>query len=65
MSILTSFFGPSTSNKNNNNKKEYYLTDIVEYIEDKKSSFTVPYTFELRGINDYQTLKEIEGILNS
>lgn len=51
--------------KNNNNKKEYYLTDIVEYIEDKKSSFTIPYTFKLRGINDYQTLKEIEGILNS
>ena len=51
--------------KNNNNKKEYYLTDIVECIEGKKNTYIVPYTFKLRGINDYQTLKEIEGILNS
>ena len=51
--------------KNENNKKEYYLTDIVEYIEGKKNTYTVSYNFKLRGINDYQTLKEIEGILNS
>ena len=50
---------------NNNNKKEYYLTDIIEYIKEKKNTYIVPYTFKLRGINDYRTLKEIEGILNS
>lgn len=51
--------------KNENNKKEYYLTDIVEYIEGKKNTYIIPYNFKIRGINDYQTLKEIEGILNS
>lgn len=50
---------------NNNNKKEYYLTDLIEIIEERKNTYVVPYTFHIQGINDYQTLKKIEGMLNN
>lgn len=49
---------------NDNNKKEYYLTDLVEIIKERKNTYIVPYTFHLQGINDYQTLQKIEGMLN-
>ena len=50
---------------NNNNKQEYYLTDIVEIIKDNKDTYLVNFDYRLQGINDFQTLKRIEGVLNS
>lgn len=50
---------------NNNNKQEYYLTDIVEKINGKKDAYMVDFDYRLQGINDLQTLKRVEGVLNS
>lgn len=47
---------------NNNNKGEYYLTDIVEILgrDNKVNSHIVESTFKIIGINDLDTLKEVE-----
>lgn len=49
---------------NSNNANEYYLTDIVEIIgKDKKvDTFVVENDYKLTGINDVDTLKEIEKL---
>lgn len=53
--------------QNNNNQKEYYLTDIVEIIgkEHKVDSYVVNDGFKLTGINDLETLAEVEKIYQS
>ena len=50
--------------KNNNNSGEYYFTDIIEILgkEHKIDSYVVEDTYKLAGINDLDTLKEIEDI---
>ena len=47
------------------NDEKYITMEVFFSIKEKKNTYIVPYTFKLRGINDYRTLKEIEGILNS
>lgn len=47
---------------NNNNKGEYYLTDIVEILAPNKKvdTFIIKDPLELTGINDPETLKQVE-----
>lgn len=47
---------------NQNQSGEYYLTDIVEIVSNKYQVdiYKTNYTFHLQGINDYETLKQIE-----
>ncbi len=49
---------------NNNNANEYYLTDIVEIIgkNQKVDTFIVENDYRLTGINDVETLEEIEKL---
>lgn len=48
---------------NHNKSKEYYFTDIVEILSSnyKIDVYNTQYTYHLQGINDYKTLKELEG----
>lgn len=49
--------------KNENNSKEYYLTDLIKLLyEDnyKIDSLVLEETYKLKGINDYETLRELE-----
>jgi bifunctional UDP-N-acetylglucosamine pyrophosphorylase/glucosamine-1-phosphate N-acetyltransferase len=50
----------------NNNQHEFYLTDIVEIINNKYlvGAYLVPYSFHLIGVNDYETLNYVEKCLN-
>lgn len=58
--LFESLKGISNANKAN----EYYLTDIIEIIgKDKKvDTFVVENDYRLTGINDVETLKEIEKL---
>lgn len=48
---------------NHNQSKEYYLTDIVELLSTnyKVDVYNTEYTYHLQGINDCETLKELES----
>ncbi|MGI6377528.1 NTP transferase domain-containing protein [bacterium] len=48
--------------KNNNASGEYYLTDIVEMIANSAQvgTFTIKEAYRLKGINDKETLLEVE-----
>jgi bifunctional UDP-N-acetylglucosamine pyrophosphorylase/glucosamine-1-phosphate N-acetyltransferase len=47
---------------NYNQSSEYYFTDIVELLSTdyRIDVYNTEYTYHLQGINDYQTLKEVE-----
>lgn len=51
--------------KNNNQQQEYYLTDIIEILSSSKkiAAYQVKYSYHLMGINDMETLKRLEKIL--
>lgn len=50
---------------NNNHKKEYYLTDIVKILtkEHKVNALCVEFSYRLIGINDVETLKKVEELM--
>ena len=50
--------------KNNNKSGEYYFTDLIEILgaNYKVDSYVVKDAYKLAGINDLETLKEIEEI---
>lgn len=49
---------------NNNSKKEYYLTDIVKILskDHQVNALCVDYSYHLIGINDLETLKQVEEL---
>ncbi len=50
--------------KNNNQKKEYYLTDLVKIIKNKKiTSFNIKYDLKLLGVNDLNQLNNLIDLL--
>ena len=61
---LKLMFNALKSIKNNNKSNEYYFTDIIEILSKdyKVDSYVVEESYKLAGINDLESLKEIEEI---